>query len=520
VYSDETLRIFVQLKLPKIDKSTFKSFVSRLGLSIEVHATSRFSSSAKPGEPPQREVSQKELIFSKSIDSHVEPEYVAREKINGEQHFTVFWEILAPLSENISFTSLGQANMTAGRPKTRIQNPSITISVSGLLQPAKSTFSTDGDTYLPSQTPLHANVLQPFLYDPHLPKSGPFLSATKLSRVSPLEDDSVGYVIPLRSSAQKSFWAVAAVMTMVRLSRLHIYGERPTITASLDVEISALIENDVTINRIELQLVEGTITMLSPETSLKLPMKCQPGNKVTSLHQAVPEGFIETSSYHKSNIRTLNLVVSASVHVAPKCLPELVMSWSTSVDFSTPLDPSFSDASRPHIQRLQRPILSPNASSPMLTSQGSTIGSVPLMIGADTLPSPVNNTHRDNPIQQRPRSYSGNDTGLTITFSGPENVIVGEVFQWTAFVVNHSSRARRLGLLVIPKRRKMESRKALQRPLTTKGGGAGPGNGLENMQREMMCPAVMDEFNIFTSQRNAALEPAELVSLTTDVMIG
>jgi len=103
-----------------------------------------------------------------------------------------------------------------------------------------------------------------------------------------------------------------------------------------------------------------------------------------------------------------------------------------------------------------------------------------------------------------PSTADGSKQDLTVTFTGPSRVYVGETFTWSVFVVNRSSRTRKLALLIPPKRKRVGDGKTL--PATP--AGADPPE------------PVIDESMVYQSHKSRYLEPAELVPLVHDVRIG
>lgn len=102
---------------------------------------------------------------------------------------------------------------------------------------------------------------------------------------------------------------------------------------------------------------------------------------------------------------------------------------------------------------------------------------------------------------QRPTSSDDNHGGLTITFSGPSRVHVGEVFTWSVFVFNQGPKQRKFVLVVAPKRRK-----------------GGEGKTLPEFPPD--ASIVLDENSMYNLHRLSFLEPVDLIPLDNDVRVG
>jgi hypothetical protein len=87
------------------------------------------------------------------------------------------------------------------------------------------------------------------------------------------------------------------------------------------------------------------------------------------------------------------------------------------------------------------------------------------------------------------------------------------LFHWDVFIVNRSDKTRKLAVLIIPKRKRDLDRHK-SHPSTSSAGGHRSGT------KDQLASAVVDENVVYAKQKNAKLEAAELVCLTTDIRIG
>jgi hypothetical protein len=389
--------------------------------------------------------------------------------------------------------------MAVVRPRIRMQSAMIVFAASANLKPVEQARAdTIEEEYLPSQTPSELNLLESFRDDPALASITPHLPASKVSRVVPATQITKELLRPLRNISQRAFRIIPAVSSRVRYSRLNTYASRSSIIVSLDFDVTPFADCSIVLNRVKLKLDGGTVEALTGPYGSGIPLTCRPRDDITFLYRLNPDGIIETNS-PKSNNRSLEITISAIALVTDDCRPQIEMKWRANVDFSAPLNANFSGPSQ-YLQRINRPSNLPVAPLVGATPSSTfmTTSSRSLTLGADALPLGEYSHHR---------SGSSGDLGLTITFSGPQEVRVGRVFQWEVFVVNRSSRPRKLTLVVIPKRRKADTKRSA--PSSGSGGKLGS-----------VTDAVVDENIVYAMQRSTVMESAELVCLSTDIRIG
>jgi hypothetical protein len=231
---------------------------------------------------------------------------------------------------------------------------------------------------------------------------------------------------------------------------------------------------------------------------LTLPIKCQPQDDITFLYRVFHDDLDVTN---KSQIRALSISINATAHLTSVCSPNISMQWTTTLDFTPPVNHSYGNATQP-IQRPHRPAQLSISGSSHETPTVSSLAN----IRPDALPSmEITTRHSRNP--------SIPDFGVTCTFTGPpvsSPIIVGVPFTWSVFIVNRSDRPRKLALVVIPKRRRTEAR--ITRPPSTSYG---------NVRKDpKVADAVVDENIVYAMQKNSAVESTEIVCLSTDTRVG
>lgn len=352
------------------------------------------------------------------------------------------------------------------------------------------------DAYLPSGVPMSLNLFESLKGDPVLQGVEPQLSAFRLSHTNPSDYGSKIGEQSLKVLSPIAFPAIPALSAKVRYSSSSAYMGRPTVIASLDIEAAPFFDNDVIISAIRMQLSEGIAKDLSTGSGVMLPMRCRPKDNTIFLFHLISADDSSHRSTTNPTSRTLEITISADVLVSNTCRPHIEMRWKTGVDFSIALNPSYG-APGQSLQRSKRP-----ASLPM-TPSTSSHGEIP------TAQEGEHTGIISNQIRQRTLSVS--DLSFTITFTSPSEVRVGEPFSCDMFIVNRSSKPRKLAVTVIPKRRRGEMKGHLSRPSASS---IGSRRDTENTD------AVIDENLLYAMQKNAGKEVPNIVSLSSDVKIG
>lgn len=469
---DELIPIYIVLRTPLIQASTLKSYLSRLAINLESYAIST-ASNTDAGEayvPPA-----KELLSSETIQDSYKPTVVSHE--NGPSpHVYVIWKV----------------NVFICRPRGRLQKPAIyLVPAASLKPPERVKNDVLGDEYLPSKVPTALNLLQPFESDPALIGANLRLSALRISKVAPTTPVAKELIRPIKIGLRRLFRAAPAIIWRIRYSRWHSSLNDIAIIASLDLEVAPITGCSVAIKGVELTLQDGRVEPYVGSVSAGNGMVCKPGDQFTLLYKIIPDSAASGASVNNSNVHTLDLKIIAQALASEDCRPNISVEWRTSVDFSMGSNTAIGRAA----QLLGRPNQSflPPSQRPRLP-------------GPDSLPS-----HDEHRAQEDDGS---DDINISLTISGPSQVNVGDIFQWDVFIVNCSDKARKLAVLVIPKRRKAETERHIAHPSTSSIGGR------REDRDEPMAKAVVDDNIVYAKQKNSKLEPAELISLTTDVRIG
>ena len=378
-----------------------------------------------------------------------------------------------------------------------MQDPVILFKPSATIQSAQTSKAVKiGDQYLPSCVPTSLNLLESLQDDPALRGIEPRLSALRVSQVPYITQNSKSQTRPLTRIAQRSFPAMPALSARIRYTRSNVNPSKPMVIASLDIETAPFLESEISLEKVQTRMTEGSAEDLVTGHTIKLPMRCQPRDAAVFLYRLIPFDSFADRPIATSNARTLDIVISATVLISANSRPHIEMRWKTAVDFSTALNSSYG-APGQSLQRSNRP-----ASLPVPSSfDGRLVASAPAELPNTAESTP--NEHRSTPIT---------DLGITVTFTGPKEVYVGKPFRWDVFVVNRSSHPRKLALMVISKRRRGDARnKHLSKGSSSSASGSKDGT---------IAEAVVDENFLHAMQKNATMDTAQLVNLSTDMRIG
>ncbi|KAJ5587718.1 uncharacterized protein N7459_003483 [Penicillium hispanicum] len=467
--SDEFLPVRVVLRLSDCTEAVLKHYLPRLEVRLDVYAVNPAES---VGENP---TPTREVIFSGLVDTAEEPLVVFNEFEGDEgtgNHVYLIWNIETFLR----------------RPRNRIQHPALLFMASASLNPSEACRPEDPeDDYLPSLVPASMNMLQPLSGDKSLAHKDPFLPASRLLRVVPTTSNE-DPIYNIQQHHGNPFRVVTAASARIRYSRLNSYSGLPTTVASLDFEVTPFLSSEVSFDKANLHLSDGTIESLSDIPGLSLPLTCRPRDDVTLVYKLTPEYGPETNPSTTAVMSVLEISLGAVILLADDCKPRISMEWRTNVDFSLALNPTFGGPS-PALQRNNRP-----------TSLSMPLGH-----------SSQQSTATANRSSLRERAYSVTDIGVTISFSGPSRVQVGSPFSWGVFIVNRSVIPRKFALIAIPRRKRVDPRGHVARPSSSS---------ISSRKEDHVAEAVTDDNIVHAMQKSVAGQEAELISLSTDIRVG
>jgi hypothetical protein len=486
----------------------FKGFLSRLSILIEASISN--SHAPARGSPPSSE------IIYEGVVERVQDAFIC---LDGPQK---------------NLYAVWKAPVFLQRPRTRLQGPSAVFSVTAALEPSNA--HADGSAtrsgYLESKVPSGLNLLQSFAGDSSLGSIEPRLSALRVSRVAPLTQ-SRPQPRSLKSLHSLAFKVFPIVHTRVRFARPNSVPSGPALVALLEVDFTPFFDCEVRLEEVKLQVEDGVVQDLSSSAGIQLPMVCVAHDHVTFLYRLMPDE-VNWESRANATTRDLDIDITITALVdADMCTPKLKMAWSTTVDFTLPLNPGFGTHGLiPPIQRQHRP------------SQLSISGSNGSSMDAQSLiASPISRPDALPALEAATRNVEATipDFGITMTLTGPcEPIHLGEEFRWTVFVVNRSpaasataaagmpassappaavASARKLALLAIPRRRRNDVR-VLRPPSTSSGPPVGQSQINSKREQLLVADAVLDDSVVHAVQRSSLVDATELVCLSADVRVG
>ncbi|KAL8938899.1 MAG: hypothetical protein Q9216_003643 [Gyalolechia sp. 2 TL-2023] len=456
------------------ESASLSSIPLRSSLHFEVQAygsNNRTSDGQDPGtqsaQPQGRDV-----IWSGVVDKSQEP---VRTEDRGNS--TLVWAIECFLN----------------RPRVRMQHPMIFFKATAILKHPTSTSTEPTDPILPSGVPASINVLEPLSRDPGLRGIRPQLAAQRLDRIN-INNTLVAKEQTIRSVPQKPFSALPAISARVRYSKAGAYTGRPSIVASLDIETAPFQEDEVELTHVNMELSDGSAEDLCKGHAINLPMTCHPRDNIIFLFRLLPDDTQTQDSKSEPLPRSLDISINARVLISNTCRPNIRMRWKTVVDFAPALNPKFGNSTQT-IQQSKRPSTFSMASDIDKPHDETT--------PSDTTEVPPPNE----------RASSLHNFGITMTLTAPKDIHVGQPFTWDLFLVNHSSKARKLAILVIPKR-KTGDHKTHGSKTSVSSTAAG------QVRKVDRADAVMDENRLYALQKGLGREDVDIVCLSTEVRLG
>ncbi|KAI4863341.1 TRAPP trafficking subunit Trs65-domain-containing protein [Hypoxylon rubiginosum] len=394
----------------------------------------------------------------------------------------------------------------------RLQSPSAVFAAAASLKPLDLSLSdAPRDGYLLSGVASGLNLLESFGNDPGMNGVKPHLSALRVSRVTPITQQAKDLLRPIKSSPKLSLRIYPVAHSRLRFTHLNTTPSTATVLAMLEVDFTPFFECEIILDEISISVVDGVVEDLTSQAGMPLPLSCVAHDHVTLLYRISPA---EADVISKNPVRDLDITISATALLRPgSCQPRLSMAWSATVDFTVPVNPGYGSTMQP-IQRMHRP------SQLSIGGDSATSFTSPSVARPDALPLLEAATAGTE--------VSVPDIGITMTFTGPsprETIYPGDEFVWNVFVVNRSpvpsAVPRKLAIVVIPRRRRNESRvnrppsiSRLSEPLH------GQPQQPKATRDRSVADAVLDENVVHAMQHSSIIDSAEVVCLSADVRVG
>jgi len=527
------------LRTASVHEQAFRHALPRLVLNLEAHILN--------GVGPDREnPPASEIIWNGRVEDVEKAYFLTDNDPNvdeNDRYVYAFWKLSVFLD----------------RPRMRLQHPSVVFSGSAALRSSSKPTEQQQERlagYMQSCMPSAMNLLDTFAHDPMLGGIRPRLSAQRVSRVAPLTKpkDVLRRIDGLQHLRLRIY---PVLHTRVRFSRPNTAPPSTAVIAMLEIDFTPYFDCEIVLDGISLTVAGGTVEDLNNK-DMTLPLSCVAHDHLTFLYKLSPQplDFLTSASRSQPNLtRDLAIKISARALVRPDtdgepnpCTPGLTMSWTTTVDFTPPVNPGFGKPSTQPMQRAHKPS--------QLSISGGVVSQPlvsPSVIRPDALPSLEASTSRAQETQIP-------ELGITLTFTGPSKPVrVGEEFVWSVSVVNRSrsdsqststpgtstggpfapttrpsssggtsgqpssvpGTARKLLLIPLPRRRRNETR--VSRPIAPSPSPNAPNSTSSQSQRPdipPIAPAIQDEALVHAMQRSSVADVQELACLSADIRVG
>ncbi|KAI1775005.1 TRAPP trafficking subunit Trs65-domain-containing protein [Hypoxylon cercidicola] len=499
LFFDESVDIYLVLKCPRVEEEALRISLRSLVISIEAQIVNG-SVPDRENQPPS------EVVHAGTIDNSENPSILVT--FPGEEDEDGDGE-----GDNRQYTvAVWKHSVLLSRPRMRLQSPSAVFAAAASLKPSdQSRSDAPRDGYLPSGVATGLNLLESFGNDPAMNGVKPHLSALRVSRVTPITQQTKDLLRPIKSSSKLSLRIYPVAHSRLRFTHLNTTPSTATVLAMLEVDFTPFFECEIILDDISISVVDGIVEDLTSQAGMPLPVSCVAHDHVTFLYRISPA---EADVVAKNPIKDLDITISATALLRPDaCRPRLSMAWSATVDFTVPVNPGYGTTKQP-IQRMHRP------SQLSIGGDSATSFTSPSVARPDALPSleaATSGTEASVP-----------DIGITMTFTGPppnQKIYPGDEFVWHVFVVNRSlipsAVPRKLAIVVIPKRRRNESR-VIRPPSISRLPESLHGQPQQSKAKSdrNVADAVLDENVVHAMQHNSIVDSAEVVCLSADVRVG
>ena len=369
-------------------------------------------------------------------------------------------------------------------PPQKLHRPSIHLTASAVSKTIEASLiskTTSQDEYMTSALPTSENLLQSLQYSSQSSSSQPYLPSSRIHKVAPRAAPATHEARPLRTSS-KLFSVIPALALKV-----HITPEQVSdILICLDLESARHTRHgEIQVDDIK---AEGNNINVEPFSAglaaLDLPATLQTGDRSTFLYKlTLPKDTTGVSSHHPTRPSSVTFQIRAVAQVSDTCSAQIQARWHGNVNFPAP-QPTKTIPLRPQ-------------------SVASNIGP------PDLQPRPL--SKRISTATTRPLSGMTqlDSAGVTFAFGAPETVIEGETFHLDVFVVNRSTRKKRLAIVAIPKSAKSaQTQHALRFP------------NISRQDSHHTADAVLDDRVVYNMQDQREAHVAEVVCLNADVRVG
>lgn len=408
---DETVDVYMMLRTPFAHPKQLQSSLSKVSISLEVRVVNN-NASDRGGSPPASEI-----IFTGIVGEGQEPFIAADDEGTGQEED-------GEQEERYAY-AIWKLPIFLNRPRVRIQSPSVVFQASASVRVSDAEL-TGGlkRGYMQSGVPSGLNLLESFSGDPALQGIKPRLSALRVSRVAPVTQPA-DQLRPIKGLQSLMLRIYPAVHTRVRFARPNTSPPSPALIALLEVDFTPFSDCESVLDKVAMSVSDGVVEDLNTQPGLAPPLTCVAHDHVTLLYRLEPE---QLDIISRNPTRDLAISIGVTVLLDPsRCTPRLTLAWTTTLDFTLPVNPGFGQPITQPIQRSHRPS---QLSIGGTTESQSLIS--PRVSRPDALPSLEASAARtaEAPVPE---------FGITMTFTAPDQPVrAGEEFAWSVFVVNRT----------------------------------------------------------------------------------
>ncbi|KAI5205482.1 hypothetical protein E4T39_02995 [Aureobasidium subglaciale] len=369
-------------------------------------------------------------------------------------------------------------------PPQKLHRPSIHLTASATLKPvetpAGSTDSTRAE-YMTSALPTSENLLQSLQHTSQSTSNQPYLPSSRIHKVAPRPSSTTQDTRPLRTSSK--LFPVSPALNI----KVHLTPEQVSdMLLCLDVESARHAGyGGVQVDEIKAEGNNLTVESFSAGLGvLDMPVMLQTGDRSTFLYKlARTKDSTGALSHHNNRPSSVTFSIRAVARISDTCSAVIQARWYGNVNF-------------PPSQPTKRISLRPQSVASTLAPQD--INSRPL-------------SKRLSSTTARPLSSTtqADSAGVTFAFTAPERVDEGETFHLDVFVVNRSTRRKRLAIVAIPK-----TAKSAQSHYDLRS------SNITRQDSHQTAESVSDDRTIYHMQHQREAQVAEVVCLNADVRVG
>ena len=369
-------------------------------------------------------------------------------------------------------------------PPQKLHRPSIHLTASAVSKTVEASLiskTTSQDEYMTSALPTSENLLQSLQHSSQSSSSQPYLPSSRIHKVAPRAAPATQEARPLRTSSK--LFSVSPALAL----KVHITPEQVSdILICLDLESARHTgHGEIQVDDIKAEGHNINVEPFSADLAvLGLPATLQTGDRSTFLYKlTLPKDTTGASSHHPTRPSSVTFQIRAVAQISDTCSAQIQARWHGNVNFPAP-QPTKTIPLRP--QSVASNMGLPDLHSRPLSKRMSTATTRPLS-GMTQVDS----------------------AGVTFAFAAPETVNEGETFHLDVFVVNRSTRKKRLAIVAIPKSAKSaQSQHTLRFP------------NISRQDSHHTADAVLDDRIVYNMQDQREARMAEVVCLNADVRVG